>query len=434
VTLALAIAALAAFYALFAPKPPPPTERPTRPISIEAGPNGYLGLVRWLDSQGVSTASLRKRYDGLSELTQGQSRDGHLLISTVPQIYPVRTSEVGALLSWVAGGNTLFLVAGLSDTPDWSMGEGADRELRKHVQEMTGLELIEAIAGEEVTTSPPEQKTQTGDDEARAPTLQEALAATSKLATPQVSELVPVGAHPLLAGVQRMEALSEYPSAQWRARSDSVNLVLAQDAATGRPALWLMRRGEGQIIVSAYGSILTNKQLGRHDNARFVANVVQWSVGPKGRVIIDDAHQGLVTFYDPAAFYGDKRLHKTLWWLLGLWFVFVLGSQRLRPGTSLWQPVDITSFVRATGGFLARVLRPATAARRLFANFFEEVARHTGLAADGAAVWAWLSARAVMPARELAQLRELHASASEGRRVDPVRVQTLLARVRERMK
>lgn len=45
-TLALAIGAFAAFYALMAPKVQPPEERPTRPISIEEGPNGYLGLTR----------------------------------------------------------------------------------------------------------------------------------------------------------------------------------------------------------------------------------------------------------------------------------------------------------------------------------------------------------------------------------------------------
>ena len=43
-------------------------------------------------------------------------------------------------------------------------------------------------------------------------------------------------------------------------------------------------------------------------------------------MIIDDAHQGLVSFYDPDKFFGDSRLHRTLLWLLGLWLVFVLGT------------------------------------------------------------------------------------------------------------
>jgi hypothetical protein len=437
VTLALALAALGAFYVLLGSKSAPPVERATRPVSIEAGPNGYLGLVRWLDSQHISTSSLRHRYDGLAELTQGRSRDGHLLISTVPHIYPIRSSEADELLSWIAAGNTLFLVAGLSDTPDWSMGEGMDPLLHKHIEAMTGLEFIEATAKEAPAVKSEREGEQAVEDEqARSATLRERLAATTKFAAPLVSTLVPIGTHPLLAGVPRMQAISEFPSAKWRERPNTVNVVLtlAKDSATGEPALWLVRHGEGQIIVSAYGSILTNKQLGKEDNARFVANLVHWSLGPQGRVIVDDAHQGLVGFYDPAAFFGDKRLHKTLWWLLGLWFVFVLGSQRLRPGRSQWQPVEVTSFVRATGGFLARVLRPATAARRLFSNFFDDVARHTGLAPDGAIVWDWLSAHAALPPRELAQLRELHSSAVAGRRVDPVRVQTLLAQLRERLK
>ncbi len=103
-----------------------------------------------------------------------------------------------------------------------------------------------------------------------------------------------------------------------------------------------------------------------------LANIVRWSLRDGGKVIIDDAHQGLVAFYDPEAFFGDSRLHATLWWLLGLWLLFVLASQRLRPSQSSWNPVDITGFVRATGGFMARVMRPATVGQQMIANFFND--------------------------------------------------------------
>ena len=53
ITLGLAIAAFAAFYVLLAPKPEGPQERPTRPTSIESGPNSYLGLLRWLTAERV---------------------------------------------------------------------------------------------------------------------------------------------------------------------------------------------------------------------------------------------------------------------------------------------------------------------------------------------------------------------------------------------
>ena len=110
-------------------------------------------------------------------------------------------------------------------------------------------------------------------------------------------------------------------------------LELASNRDSGAPALWLLPYGDGQIVVSAYGSIFTNKVLGESDNARLLANIVRSSLGEKGRVIIDDAHQGLVSFYDPDKFFGDSRLHRTLLWLLGLWLLFVLGWRRLRGAT-----------------------------------------------------------------------------------------------------
>ncbi|NJO35034.1 MAG: hypothetical protein HC869_19885, partial [Rhodospirillales bacterium] len=152
-------------------------------------------------------------------------------------------------------------------------------------------------------------------------------------------------------------AVSEFPSVHWNASSDrAVVLELASDHASGVPALWLLPYGDGQIVFSPYGSVFTNKLLGERDNARLLANIARWSLGEQGRVIIDDAHQGLVSFYDADKFYGDARLHRSLWWLLALWLVFVLGAAALRAAMSAWNPLDVTSFVRATGGFMARVL------------------------------------------------------------------------------
>ncbi|NLG77516.1 MAG: hypothetical protein GX535_14890, partial [Xanthomonadaceae bacterium] len=56
VTFALALAAFALFYTLMAPKPSAPQERVTRPISIEAGPNGHAALFRWLEAERVPVA------------------------------------------------------------------------------------------------------------------------------------------------------------------------------------------------------------------------------------------------------------------------------------------------------------------------------------------------------------------------------------------
>jgi hypothetical protein len=439
ITLALALAAFAAFYALMGPKPEPPQERPTRPLSIEQGPNGYLGLMRWLTAEGVPVLSLRERYGKLEQLPGLDAATGNLMLTTTPQLYPFRQTEIGPLRSWVSEGNTLLIVAGLSDTPDWSTGEGADPEFIDNMEAMTGVRFQQHTQPGE--TQEPEatpegessEKTAPADEKTSQPTLQEAMAAVTKYDVPVRFEMRPAGPHPLLEGVETVGALSEYPTAKWRAslqEQGEVVIELAHDPESGVPVLWVVPTGSGQIILSAYGSIFTNKLLGGDDNAKLFANIVRWSLGEGGKVIIDDAHQGLVAFYDPSAFFGDSRLHLTLWWLIGLWLVFVLSSVRMRPAVSKWNPVDITGFVRATGGFMARVLRPAVVGQQLFANFFNDTRTRMGLPPNGEPVWDWLSAQTAVSSDDVQRLQELHAKVQHGRRVDLPRLHNLLVRVR----
>ena len=431
-TLALAVGALAAFYVLLAPKPPPPQEHVTRPLSTEAGPNGYLGLQRWLAAQNIPTVSFRERYGALSTLAP-DAPTGNLLITTAPHIYPLRNSEEQPLEDWIVAGNTLVVLAGLSDTPEWSMGSGLDPEFMAHMQKMTGLSFKQIPP-----PAPPAAKDgeapKEGAKDQQATTPRDAMLAFTRLVEPQRFEASPNGKHPLLDGVQSIQAVSEFASGQWQASSErAVVLELASDHQTGVPGLWLMPWGDGQIIVSAYGSLFTNKVLGERDNARLFANIVQWSLGEKGRVIIDDAHQGLVSFYDPDKFFGDARLHRALLWLLALWLVFVLGPRRLRGTIPGWNPLDVTSFVRATGGFMARVLQPAAAGQRLFANFFNEIRSRLGMTADGAPLWDWLAAHAVIPAADLNRLQDLHQRVADKQRVDLVELHNLIARVRAQL-
>ncbi|HEY5809520.1 MAG TPA: DUF4350 domain-containing protein [Povalibacter sp.] len=438
-TLALALGAFALFFVLMVPQSSGPQEQVTRPVTTEKGPNGYLALMRWLDVIGVRPVSLRERFPQLGQL-EGVPATGNLLISTAPHRYPMRDSEAGPLRDWISAGNTLLVVAGLSDTPEWSMGEGIDRDFMKHMEAMTGLTFVQIASEPAAQPGTPaandKQPSVTDKKKDDAATTQPFVNPLQKLEPPLEFAMVPNGEHPLLSGVTSVGALSEYQTAKWRASVSAVSdlvLELASDPKTGEPVLWLVRYGEGQILVSAYGSIFVNKLLGEHDNARLMANIVRSSLGPQGRVVIDDAHQGLVAFYDPEAFFGDKRLHASLWWLVGLWLVFVLGSQRLRAPDSRWQPVDVTSFVRASGGFLARVLKPATAAQQLFTNFFNEVRRRTGQPVNGAPLWDWLASRGSLANRDLEQLRHLHARAQRGQRVDLLKLQNLLTHLRQQL-
>jgi hypothetical protein len=427
-TLLLAAGALAAFYVVLAPKPAPPQQRVTRPISTEAGPNGYLALQRWLAHEGLPVVSLRERYGSLSTLVPG-APTGNLLITTTPHVYPLRGSEAAPLQNWIEAGNTLVVLAGLSDTPEWSMGDGRDAEFMDHMKTMTSLSF------KPITPDPPPAQTaKEGETAQPKPTTRDALLAVTRLGEPVRTLSSPNGEHPLFEGVRSVLAVSEFPSAQWQASSDrSVLLELASNRDSRAPALWLLPYGDGQILVSAYGSIFTNKVLGESDNARLLANIVRSSLGAKGRVIIDDAHQGLVSFYDPDKFFGDARLHRTLLWLLGLWLLFVLGWRRLRAATGSWQPLDVTSFVRATGGFMARVLRPAAAGQRLFANFFNEIRGRLGLTPDGAPLWDWLAGHSVVAAADLDRMQELHRRVAERRRIDLTELHNLIARIRAQL-
>lgn len=438
-TLALAFGAFIAFYAVMAPKPSPPQERPTRPISVEGGPNGYLGLVRWLEGERVPVLSLRERFGKLHEVPGLASSTGNLLVSTAPHLYPIRDSEVLPLRDWIQQGNTLLVVAGLSDTPDWSMEEGVDVAFLEHLQVMTQMSFSQTpddleTDAQSAEGDTPEAESEQMPDEAPSNennSWRDVVDARTKLDEPQRFEMSPAGAHPLLEGVDKVSALSEYPTAKWDGWFNETGAMeLAHDPGTGAPVLWLLPSGQGQIIVSGYGSILTNKLLGDDDNARLLANIVQWSLRGGGKVIIDDAHQGMVAFYDPEAFFGDSRLHATLWWLLGLWLLFVIGSQRLRPAQSSWHPVDITGFVRATGGFMARVMRPPAAGQQMIANFFNDARKRLGLVADGAPLWDWLRSQPVVASEDVERLQTLHARVQEGRRVDLAQLHNLLARLR----
>jgi hypothetical protein len=487
-TLALAAGALFAFYSLFVPRSGP-KELMTRPTSIERGPNGYLGLKRWLDGRGVKTASFRDRYGKLAEFSAPAAKTGNLLLSTAPHFYPMRDAEARPLLEWIESGNTLLLVVGLSDTPDWSMNSGQDPSLFANLELMTGLtfRMVRNSSGEVVPaadeaqnedesereyedesdaddgaadTAEPEQSEaapaptggridpsdieppavpdeQTAPHDSPAEAMRKARAALQefeRLPEPQRFELVPIVPHPLLANVDSVETQSEYLTGKFTAMSADLVLELAREKDSDVPVLWLLPYGDGQIIVSAYGNVFTNKVLGKADNGQLFANIVSTSLQGDGAVIFDDAHQGLVAFYDPEAFFGDARLHRSLWWLLALWLVFVLGAQRLRAGVSRWSPLDVTTFVRATGGFMARVLKPASAAQRLIRNFLDDVRRRTGLTSEDGPVWEWLRAHRNVDDADIERLMHMQDRAAGGHRVDLPRLQTLLSQLRASIK
>jgi len=83
--------------------------------------------------------------------------------------------------------------------------------------------------------------------------------------------------------------------------------------------------------------------------------------------------------------------------------------------------------VRTTGLYLARVLRPAAAARRLFEQFLQRVSAALGAgAADPARLWEWLENHPRLRHAEVRQLREWYAAACAGRSVPLIRLHNLI--------
>jgi hypothetical protein len=135
--------------------------------------------------------------------------------------------------------------------------------------------------------------------------------------------------------------------------------------------------------------------------------------------------------YDPVRFYRDPRLYKTIFILLGLWLLWVVGSTRLRaPAITQHDPSE-AELVRRAGGLIARTVAPHHTARRQFDHFFTGVSRSvrgaTGkMTAERGELWQWLERHAAIKPQELDQLKTWYADAHAERKVPLVPLQNLL--------
>ncbi len=378
-----------------------------RPTTEERQGNGYRGALEWLERANIRTVSNRERFDKLFDARLPAT--GNLLIVTLPVETAFKTEEFRALDHWVRAGNTLLVLAALSDAPDWAFELG--RSAAGDLTLLTGLEPVALGSG----TGP-------GAPESETP------------GRPPSSTLIPNRPHAFFRGVRTVVALSDYPSqaSMVRIPYDGFALALANVRETGAEALWVRAAGSGRIIVSGLGSLFTNRALGLGDNAQLLANMVGTSVAAGGVVLFDDLHQGLSAAYDPAKFYSDPRLYATVGILAALWLCWIFGAEPLRlPVTRHAAPRE-AELVRVTGGFLARVLTPAAAARGLFAHFFRRVGVRSpaGEAHDGPA-WELLRNRPEVSASDLRQLQGWYADACAGRRVPLDRLQDLIRKLDE---
>ncbi len=365
ITLLCALGALALFFTMFLHKDGQGIggKEIPRPTTEERGGNGYHAALEWLEAEHIRAVSLRERFDKLPR-NKSLAATGNMLIVTLPATAMFKTEEFRPLDHWVRQGNTLLVLAALSDTPDWAHSFGGMTSGDLNL--LTGLDFESArLRDSRLRTAPRDPANKGKDVAARLAD------AVRQLTEPRRETLVPNRDHAYFTGVQQVVALSDYESQPWTVKVPYEGFVLAlgRQRETGEGAFWTRPLGNGRIVVSGLGTLFTNRALGLADNGRFLSNIIGANLGPEGAVLFDDVHQGLGANYDPAKFYRDPRLHVTIGIIALLWLAWVLGGTTLRiPATRVPVPRE-AELVRATGGFLARVLMPAAAGRRMFDHF-----------------------------------------------------------------
>ncbi len=403
VTLLGALAALALFVALVLP----PSQEPdvSRPVSAAIGENGYAGLQRWLEANGVENVSLRRRYHEIESL--GLEPQGNVLVTTMPHKQSIRPDEVNWLRRWLMRGNTLLIMAALNDTPDWSLLVSTQNFL-DNIELLTGLSLVAAVDedDEEITLG-------------------------GVFSTEDVGYEVNA-VHPLMRGVSSLVGETDSTASVWQPGASSpFHVALADERSSGRDALWEIPTGSGAIILSTSGSMFTNRALGRADNAQFFSNILGYHLKPGAAVLFDDMHQGVTDLYDPDAFFSDARLGRTLLFLLAFWLLYVVGtSGRLAAPRSTPGVPQQSDLVHAIGGFMARKLAPATAARMMIETWLAELYRSGRVSAVDADAWRELEAMPLVEQSRLAALRTAYERLRDGEKVDVKQIHDHLRELR----
>jgi len=445
ITFLLALAALAAFYALWlrpVPSLDPDADAP-RPTTAERRGNGYAAVYQWLSRSGADVRSWRERYTGLADA--GIPPRGNLLILTLPGLEVFRSEEFSALDQWLRRGNTLLINAALLDQP--SFGVGREPGVVTEVESLTSIEFEDKKAREaRLDETPLAQRVREADardakkakdeagDDAPEEDEEEEPSFNKSFEVPEKIVLTATGPHVLLTGVKTLGLETDFESREWSLRMPYDNFVLTlARGANGEGALFEQRVGKGRILLSAGGTLFTNRALANDDNARLMSNIMSVSVAKGGAVLFDDLRQGLSASYDPERFFRDPRLYKTLLIMLGLWLVWVLGGTRLRAPPVVAHDPSEAELVRRAGGLIARTVSTGQVAQALFAHFFLGVARAVR-GADRDAQWHWIERHAAILPQELDQFKTWYADAHAMREVPLVPLRNLLDQLERRLK
>ena len=211
---------------------------------------------------------------------------------------------------------------------------------------------------------------------------------------------------------------TDYPPEEWSLRIpyDNFVLTLARDAK-GEGALFEQRVGAGRILLSAGGTLFTNRALGNDDNARLMSQHRERHDGERRRGAVRRPAPGPVGELRSGAFLSrsaplQDHFHRARAVAgVGAW----AARDCVRPAIARHDPSE-AELVRHAGGLIARTVAPWQQAQQLFDHFFAGVAR----AARGAnglpgkergELWQWLERHAAILPQELDQLKAWYADA-----------------------
>ena len=336
-------------------------------------------------------------------------------------------AEREALRSWLSRGNHALVLAAAGDAPRWmATSDGSSSH-----DFLESFDFVLAMRRDDEDDEQVAEKSGERKEEGTSPLpadLETWLAGESV-------ELLPRFRHPLTRDVVSVSAHSAGRLDRgWYltgANHGRVVLPLLAEVENGA-AFWEARVGSGRLWVSRYSDLFANTGLGEADNARFVANLVAWALGPNGRVIFDDMHQGVTDIYDAKAFFSDPRFVSTMMFMVGFWLLYLVGrSRRLAPAREAVSHYYAADLARAMAGFFARRLSAVTTERQLFAFFFNDIRSRYGLPTNGQPVWSMLSGMSRVSADDINGLRTHYERAAAGRKPNLVAVARLMRRTRD---
>lgn len=382
-TLLTALAALALVIFLLSPHRQDTQKPVSLPTTEDRGMDGLKGLFSWLQREGLSVVSFRKRYTDLDKGSAMPER-GNVLIVSMPVPREVRETEWSALSLWLDKGNTLIVLGAVYLHPPWAVAEDCFCDIKAFLSWYDWT-----LDGEDKLKSP---------EADAAKTLQgtiSALQAGVKAYLPEESQLLAQSAHPLLRGVHTLQTRTqaELLKKRWLLTSsgrDNLSLRLLRLNDTDITAGWQMNAGAGRIVLLLSPDLFSNSQLGHADNARFLGNLLGQSLAADGHVLFDDYHFGLSALYDPEHFFKDERLHKTLGCLGVFWLLYVAGyTTRLAPVRQAGAKLSTQDFIKVTAEFFARRLSKPLLAEALVRHLLADIQYQRRLRSE-AEVWHWL--------------------------------------------